>query len=71
MAKTWNVSLPFTGYVVVEVEAENEREAIEAALNGEVTTDDIEQWEVVKEIVQGNVFFGMRNRAEAEPVDDE
>ncbi len=62
----WLVTLPFTGTVSVEVEADSEEAAIEAALNDEeVTTDDIDQWETCRIITEGNVTHAMQNEAEA------
>lgn len=65
---TYGVSLPITGSVYVEVEANSEEEAIEKALESEVTSDDIEGWETHQQIVQGNVFYGQLNEAHAEEV---
>lgn len=66
----WIVTVPITGYVTVTVEAEDEEEAIEKAMECDVSTDDIEQWDMTDHIVQGNVFYGIQNEAEAEKVDD-
>ena len=71
MAKTWGVTLPLTGKLYVEVEAEDEEAAIEAALaSNDVIIENIEEWEVVKEISRGNVFCGLQNRADAQLIDD-
>lgn len=66
--KTYNVRLPITGCVDIEVEAENEDEAIEKALETQVTNDDITEWETCEQIVKGNVFYGHTNEAEATEV---
>lgn len=57
-----------TGVIDVEVEAENEEDAIEKALSSDLTSDDISEWEAVRQIVQGNVFYGHTNEAEAQEV---
>lgn len=66
--KTYLVRLPITGSVDVEIEADNEDAAIEAALNSEISIDDITEWDVCKQIVTGNVFWGIINEAEAEEI---
>ena len=71
MAKTWSVTLPITGYVIAEVEADNEKQAIEEALNADIYSDNIEEWGVREKIIEGNVFHGIQNEAEAELIDDE
>lgn len=65
---TYNVRIPITGVVDVEVEAENEDEAIEAAMQKEVSTDDITEWETCRQIVQGNVFNGHTNEVDVSEV---
>lgn len=65
----YSVTVPFSGYAVVDVEAEDERAAIDKAL-GEVSLDDIQEWETHEQIVEGNVFHGNRNKAEAELIED-
>lgn len=55
---TYDVYIPITGFIKLEVQAENEDEAINKALKKEVTTDDIEEWETHNHVVKGNVFYG-------------
>lgn len=65
--KTWNVTLPITGIVTAQVEALTEKEAIKKALASNVTTDDIEEWEMIERVNQGNVCYCMQPwEAEAE-----
>lgn len=66
MKKTWTVALPITGVIYVEVAAATEEEAIAKALGAEFSDADIEQWEVCRKIVTGNVFNGLQNEATAE-----
>lgn len=70
---TYSVTLPITGYVVVEVEADSEKEAIAASMNSDFADDDIVEWEPRECIVEGNIFFGMCNRPKAKLIanDDE
>jgi hypothetical protein len=73
MKNTWAVRLPITGYVELEVEdCEDEEEAIEKALQGDgVKLDSLVEWEATSIVVEGNVFHGMLNRADAECVEGE
>lgn len=63
--KTYDVTLPISGYAIVQVEAENKEAAIDAAMDA-VEMDDIEEWETHRHIVQGNVFYGKCNDVEVE-----
>lgn len=65
---TYGVTLPITGTIYVEVEAASEEEAIEKALEAEVTSNDIESWSTHKIVVRGNVFHGEQNEASAQEV---
>jgi hypothetical protein len=62
----YSVSLPITGYVVLDVEADSEDAAIDRAFEQEITNDHIEEWQVHQQIVTGNVFHGTMNEATAE-----
>lgn len=70
MPKTYSVCLPISGYVAVQVEAEDEESAIEAAMKEDVGALDIEEWQTHKKIVEGNFFYGSLARATAELIDD-
>lgn len=52
--KIWSVTLPIAGHLYVEVEAENEEEAIEKGFSAEFTDSDVE-WETLYSFCQGNV----------------
>lgn len=70
--KTWSVALPITGIAYIEVQAEDEASAIEAALNSDaLTIESIETWEAHQYILQGNVFYGVQNEAEATLEEDD
>lgn len=60
MSKEFVVTLPITGIVEVTVEAENEEEALNLALE-QATLKDIVEWEAHKQICEGNVFHGVLN----------
>ena len=46
MPKSFRVTIPITGRIVVEIEADDEEDAIEKAMDGEeFTIDDITDWE--------------------------
>lgn len=66
--KTYAVRLPITGVIDINIEAESEDDAIEKALDSDITSDDISEWETCRQIVQGNVFHGHTNEAEAQEV---
>lgn len=67
---TWTVRLPITGYAVLDVEADDEATAIDAALD-KVTIEDIDSWEAVERIIEGNVLYAQHPwEAEAERHDD-
>lgn len=67
--KTYNITLPITGIIYKTVEAESEEKAIALAID-ESTIDDIEEWEVHRKIVGGNIFYGLQNEMEIEVEDD-
>lgn len=63
----YEVSLPIIGYVIVSVESDtplSEPEAIDAALNTDISTANIEEWDVHTKVVSGNIFHGVQNCAE-------
>lgn len=66
--KTYSVTIPITGIIYVEVEADSRKEAIEKAMDLDFQSKDIEEWETHKQIVQGNVFYGVRNEATADEI---
>lgn len=75
--KKYSVSLPFSGYVYVDVEAESEKDAINNALESaqmrcfaEGNTEIVE-WDFFKNIVQGNVCYAPCSQAEATEQDDD
>lgn len=67
----YSVQLPVTGYIMVDVEAENEAAAIDAALDVEgLTNDMIEEWEIHRQTNRGNVAYGSCTEANAELIED-
>lgn len=69
--RKWNVSLPFTGFIFVEVEAESRAAAIDAAFDA--VPDDwhesIAEMEFHTHVTRGNVCSAVLNDASAEPID--
>lgn len=53
---TYTVTIPIAGHAYIEVDAESEEAAIEAAL-GKVTIDHIETWEPLEQFNQGNICY--------------
>jgi hypothetical protein len=60
--KTYYVSIPFTGYTVVVVEAETEKEAIEKAWDSpDLTISKAEEAEFHDKVTYGNVCSAVLN----------
>lgn len=56
----YGVTLPVTGKAYIEVEAASEEEAIEKALDStDLTIENIQEWEAVERINEGNVCYAM------------
>lgn len=68
--KTFGVYVPFTGQLYLEVQAEDEDSAIEAALVADLDNDMQESWEALRCVCEGNVFHGTLNTAYAVVVDE-
>jgi hypothetical protein len=64
--KRFLVTLPVSGHVSVEVEAEDGEAAIQAAFDKSFTKEDIEEWDIHRHLVRGNVCYATYHRAEAE-----
>lgn len=66
--KVWAVEVPITGKAYLEIQATSEEEAIAAAVE-RVVYEDISEWEALRHVVRGNVFYGILNEANAEIMD--
>jgi len=66
--KEYEVRLPVAGFVIVSVEANDETEALDKAMSSDISTDDMEEWNVYEHIVQGNVFYGPLNSYEIDEI---
>lgn len=69
--KTYSVRIPITGWIGLEVEADSADDAITQALESddvELLLSEVEQWEATRQIVRGNIFYGLLNEAEATEV---
>lgn len=69
--KKFVVSIPITGAVSFEVEAEDQGSAIEAAwaaVNEGGDQTDL-MWEYVDVVMEGNCFHGMQNEIEVTEID--
>lgn len=69
MAK-YGVNLPIVGYVYIEVEAENEQDAIDKALEAEWKDEDIQEEYTVEHVCSGNACYHPYADADAELVED-
>ena len=74
----YEVRLPLIGEAIVEVIAASEDDAIEQALDDfkfiggvDINNGDVTYLEPMKRIVQGNVFYGSLNRAEAQEIESD
>ena len=65
----YRITMPITGYVYKEVEADNEDEALAKFYSEDIISDDIEEWDTVEHIVTGNVFHGCINDVEIEEIE--
>lgn len=65
----YQVTLPIVGKLFITVEAESEEDAIRKAFEEKLETDMIEEWEPLKKIVEGNIFYGDINQPEAFKID--
>ncbi|BAY20761.1 hypothetical protein NIES2100_05050 [Calothrix sp. NIES-2100] len=63
---TYIVRVPFTGYVSVKIEADNEQDAIRNALESDIDVNDADKIQYHGQIVKGNVFYGVLNKIEVE-----
>ena len=66
--KRYAVSLPFTGYMHFEVEAESEEEALDRAYEVEFNQENIAELEYHTEVCTGNVFHGVMNEVNIEEI---
>ena len=72
---TYSVSVPFTGYIVVTVEAATQVEAkdialdsyFDIALSGDKNVS-LGGFEICEHVVQGNVFYGVQCSIEVERI---
>ncbi len=64
--KEYDVALPIAGVIYVTVEAEDEEDAINKALQKEdLKLEDVETWDVYRMLVEGNCMHASPNEAEA------
>lgn len=69
--KKYRVMVPIVAACYVEVEAENEKEAIACALNSEeLSLENVEEWEGLEAIVTGNVVHTYNHTAWAEELEN-
>lgn len=51
----YSVTLPIVGSVTVEVEADDYKAAVDKAMASDISFDDINEWDVLRQRCQGNV----------------
>lgn len=61
----YSVAVPITGVINIEVDADSEEEAIDAAISHpDLNLDQVDEWDAHRVVVEGNIFHGHQNRAE-------
>jgi hypothetical protein len=65
MAHNYRVLVPVCGYAAIEVEAYDEEDAERVAFE-HVSLNDLVDFDFLKQIVVGNVFYGHLNSVETE-----
>lgn len=75
----YHIEVPYTGKIVIELEAKTEEEALEFIY--QTPREELEKNKLVsfaeveedyhKEVVQGNVFYGVLNRRVVEEFEDD
>jgi len=68
---TYSVLVPFTGSMLVQVEADNSEEAKKAAFAVDFDIDSVHELEMHEHVVRGNVFYGVQNDIEVDLIDDD
>lgn len=69
--KRYTVQVPIVAVCYVNVEAENEEEAIDNALNSEdLSLENIEEWDAYRIIAEGNCLHTFYNQAEVVSEED-
>ena len=63
MTKRYFVSVPILAIAKIEVEADNEENAIAYAVN-HATLENVDEWKAHKTLLQGNCFSGDLSKAE-------
>lgn len=61
------ITIPIAGYVTMSVEAANKEDAIDEAFQN-ASLNDIDEWDVYSQIVEGNVLYAPQNEVEVEEV---
>lgn len=78
--KRYYVEVPITGKIMVELQAENDEEALKKVIDCPYVEelnkrDDVNyadfMWEVAEVLVEGNVFYGELDRAYVKELEDE
>lgn len=67
----YSVLVPFTGSMLVEVEADSPAAAKEAAWETEFDINSVHELELHDHVVRGNMFYGVLNSMEVELIDDD
>lgn len=68
--KKYGLSIPIAGYVYIEIEAENEQQAIDKAFENGWEDEDVQELNMYEKLVQGNVCYVNHTRIDVEEIED-
>ena len=69
--KKYTVKVPIVAVCYVEVEAENEQEAIDMAFESDdLKLENVDEWEPLEHIVEGKVVYTYNSDVEVEEMED-
>lgn len=70
--KKYTVKIPIVAVCYVDVQAEDKEEAIDKAFeSGDLTLENVEEWEPLKHIVTGNVIHTYNGDVEVFEAEDD
>ena len=67
--KLFHLRMPIVGVAEIEIDASDKEAAIRAAID-QIELAHLDEWEAVRAICQGNIFYGPLNVVEVEEVEE-
>lgn len=65
----FSIRMPIVGVAEIEIDASDEEAAIQAAMD-QISRFHIEEWEAVRSVCQGDIFYGPLNEVEVTEVEE-